>query len=271
MRQAAIDGCFFPVVATLAEQSLSPVPGLSHNRTMPDFDLIQPFLWGFGLCVVAGLGAPIPEELAIIGAGLWTAANPEFGDYRFLMLPVCLVGVLISDILLYGIGRFSGSRLLHTSWMRRLVPDNKQKFMRANFHRYGLSILVFGRLLPGIRAPLFLTAGMLHLSIPLFILADTLGAILGNSLLFFLAFWFGDQFKELVEHAADEVRRVRPLLVLCALAAVSCYFLYSFLRRPVTTGDPKELPLIGEQVAAHIRPPAEETTKVEGQVTRDED
>ena len=55
--------------------------------------------------------------------------------------------------------------------------------------------------------------------------------------------------------AGHEVQRVRPILVLCAIAAVSCYFLYSFLRRPVTTGDPNEIPLIGQQVAAHIPPP----------------
>jgi membrane protein DedA with SNARE-associated domain len=222
-----------------------------------DYELIWALVVFFGMCVAAGLGAPIPEELAIIGAGLWAASNPEHGISRFLMLPVCIVGVVISDILLYGIGRFSGSRLLHTSWMRRLVPEAKQATIRHNFHRYGISILVFGRLLPGIRAPLFITAGMLHLSIPLFILADGLGAVLGNSLLFFLAFWFGDQFRELVVHAGHEVRRVRPLLVVCALAAVSLYFLYIFVRRPVPTGDPKELPLIGQQVAAHISAPAD--------------
>src|SRR5262249_32005851 len=104
-------------------------------------DLIWAFLVFFGMCVAAGLGAPIPEELAILRAGLWTASNPEHGVYRFLMLPVCIVGVIISDILLYGVGRFSGSRLLHTSWMRWLVPVHKQAVIRENFHRYGVSIL----------------------------------------------------------------------------------------------------------------------------------
>ena len=36
------------------------------------------------------------------------------------------------------------------------------------------------------------------------------------------------------------------------LILIGVYFLYNFLRRPVSTGDPKELPLFGEQVAARI-------------------
>lgn len=221
---------------------------------VPDFDAIQPFVIFFGMFVAAGLGVPIPEELAIVGAGLWTASNPEYGIYRWLMLPVCVVGVLISDILLYGIGRFSGTKLLQSSWMQRMVPAQKQAVIRENFHRYGVNLLIFGRLLPGIRAPLFLTAGMLHLSVPLFIMADAVGAILGNSLLFFLAFWFGDQFREMVEQFGQEVRHIlRPILVLIAISGVALFFVYKFFRRPVMTGDPEDLPLIGGQVAAHIR------------------
>src|SRR5262249_39091693 len=124
--------------------------------------------------------------------------------------------------------------------------------IEENFHHYGVSILLFGRLLPGIRAPLFLTSGMMRLSVPRFVVADAVGAIVGNSLLFFLAFWFGDQFRELVEHAEHDVARARPLVVLILIVGVAVFFLIHFLRRPVPTGDPEELPVIGHQVAVHM-------------------
>ena len=41
---------------------------------------------------------------------------------------------------------------------------------------------MFGRLLPGIRMPLFLTAGIMRLPFMRFLLADGIGAILGNSI-----------------------------------------------------------------------------------------
>jgi membrane protein DedA with SNARE-associated domain len=218
---------------------------------VPDFELLRPFLYFFGLFVIAGLGAPIPEEVAIVGAGLWTGTcDPAvYGVYKWLMLPVCLLGVLIADGLLYGGGWYFGTRLFEKRWMARIVSPSKRQEIQDNFHRYGVSILIFGRLLPGIRAPLFLIAGTMRLSLTRFFLADGIGAVLGNSLLFFLAFWFGDQFKELIDPIQREAEKVRPILILLAISAVGAYLLYHFLRRPVTTGDPVEIPLIGSQVA----------------------
>jgi hypothetical protein len=87
---------------------------------------------------------------------------------------------------------------------------------------------------------------------PLFLLGDLIYAIPGISLLFFLSFWFGDQFRELVERFEDEVARLKPLIILAVLVAVGVYFVIHFLHRPVSTGDPKEVPL-GEQMAATIQ------------------
>lgn len=215
---------------------------------MDDPSLLWPLVIAFVTFAAAGFGAPVPEELAIIAAGIWTAANPQFGPARWLMLPVSIAGVLVADILLYTFGRFFGTRLLNLGWVRRCVPPEKQVSIRENFHQYGVKLLLFGRLLPGIRVPLFLTAGMMHLSVPRFIFADALGAVLGNGLLFLLAFWFGDAFRDLVLAAENEVKKPQ-VLILIAIVFVAGYFLYRFLRQPVLTGDPKELPLIGEQVA----------------------
>ena len=67
--------------------------------------------------VIAGLGFPIPEEVAIVGAGLWTASHAaEYPLYRWLMLPVCVTGVIIADMLLYGMGRLFGTTLLKYRW-----------------------------------------------------------------------------------------------------------------------------------------------------------
>ncbi len=240
---------------------------LREGGTVPEFELLRPFLTFFGVFVIAGLGAPIPEEVAIVAAGIWAGTDETYGVYKFLMLPVCLLGVLIADGLLYSGGRFFGTRLFENRWMARIVSPSKRLEIQDNFHRYGVSILIFGRLLPGIRAPLFLIAGTMRLPITRFFLADGVGAVLGNSLLFFLAYWFGDQFKELIDRIRRDVEAARPLLVVILLSVVGAYLLYHFLRRPVPTGDPtREIPLIGTQVASVIEHvehqlSAEKTTK----------
>jgi hypothetical protein len=85
-----------------------------------------------------------------------------------------------------------------------------------------------------------------------FLIADGIGAVIGNCLLFFLGYWFGDAFMDLILPVEKEAERLRPLLIVIGLGGVGLYLLYHFLRSPVTAGDPKEIPLIGSQVAARI-------------------
>ncbi|HLN26259.1 MAG TPA: DedA family protein [Gemmataceae bacterium] len=215
----------------------------------------------------AAPGAPFPVNLP------WAALEeclhvepppPPPPRVRLLwqvMLPVLILGVVISDSLLYGMGRFWGPKLLQKSWMRRLLPPEKRQRIEENFHKYGVLVLLFARFLPTIRAPIFIMAGTMRLPFARFVMADGLYAIPGVSLLFFLAFWFGDQFRDLVLAAEGRVASLRPVLILIALAGVGAYLLFHFLRHPVATGDPKdELPVIGPQFAAKMDQAAEGET-----------
>ena len=169
----------------------------------------------------------------------------------WFLLPVCILGVVISDGLLYGVGWFWGVRVLHFPWIRRLLPQERFERIQHNFQRYGVLILLFARILPGIRSPIFLTAGITRLPLRRFLLADLLYAIPGVSLLFSLAYWFTDSFLDLVLRVKREVDWVRPIIIMTLLAGVAVYLVFHFLRRPVPTGDPEELPF-GGQVAAQI-------------------
>ena len=167
----------------------------------------------------------------------------------WILLPVCILGVVFSDIVLYTIGRYFGEWLLKRPWMARVLPADKRRHTEENFHRYGVSILIIGRLMPGIRAPLFFTAGSMRLPLPRFLLADGIGAVVGNSLFFFLGFWLGDSIKSLVEHAEE---KLKPILIVVGVGLIVAFLLWHFLHHPVSVGDPQEVPLIGSQVASHM-------------------
>jgi hypothetical protein len=160
---------------------------------------------------------------------------------------------LISDISLYGIGRLWGTKLLEHRWTHRLMPPGKRERIQANFERFGVKILLLVRWLPGIRSPMFITAGTMRLTISRFIIADAVAAAVGHALLFFLAYLGGKQVQDFAEGLENKAQSiVRPLLILGAILAVTIYLLVHFWKRPVTTGDPKEFPLIGPQVVAKI-------------------
>ena len=60
------------------------------------------YLGVFAVLVLGSLGVPIPEEIPIIAA----AVLGHEGTIRWgLALPVCLLGVLSGDVVLYWVGR----------------------------------------------------------------------------------------------------------------------------------------------------------------------
>jgi membrane protein DedA with SNARE-associated domain len=198
----------------------------------------------------------------------WLAIAPELpyeppariGLRWWIMLPICILGVVVSDGLLYGIGRFWGPRILEKRWMQRLLPSRKRQRIEQNFHQYGVLVLLFARFLPAIRSPIFIMAGVMRLSFKRFLFADGIYAIPGVSLLFTLAFWFGNQFRDLVLQAEGKIERLRPVLILIGLTAVASYLVYNFLHHPMATGDPSEdLPLVGGQIAAKMGPKESES------------
>ncbi|MFO0879517.1 MAG: DedA family protein [Gemmataceae bacterium] len=234
---------------------------------MPDFirELPLPFqlLAWFLFLMSAGFGNPIPEEVMIVMGGIATSQMAEFGVARWFMFPACVTGALMADVVLYGLGLFLGSRMMNSRIMLRLAPPEKQLRIRLNFHRYGVIIFVLGRLVPGIRTTLFLTAGAMRLHLVRFLIADGIGALFGTSIFFFLGYGLGVQFQELIEHIEQEIAPYKPIFFLTLFAIIAGYLAYIFLRHPIPTGGPEEVPLFGSQIAAHMpsanqgnRPPA---------------
>jgi membrane protein DedA with SNARE-associated domain len=214
--------------------------------------------------LAAGFGLPIPEEVPIVTAGAMVGHDasslkeslghgavgggvvyylfPPDGPITrwYYMLPLCIVAVVLGDCVIFLAGRHGGGRLVKSSFVqRRVLPEDKRLKIEENFHKYGIMILLGARLTPGIRTPVFLMAGVLRMPIQRFLLADMLYAIPGVNLLFWLAYWFTDQFVE----AIQAVDRHRPMLVLVALSAALGIIIFKFFTtRKFSTGDVSQIP-----------------------------
>jgi membrane protein DedA with SNARE-associated domain len=227
-----------------------------------NMDAFYVYLGIFISLLAAGVGVPIPEEAPILAAGVAVGqALNENGNggphlHWWIMLPVCILGIVVCDGMLYGFGRFLGPRILQMPWTKRLLSDERRRTIEENFHRYGLWVLLGARLLPTIRAPIFIMAGVTRIRFSKFVLADAIYAIPGVNLLFWLAFGLGNAFRDLFLTVEGKVAKAGPILLLIAIAVAGLYLLYHFLRHPVATGDPvQEIPVIGKQFAAKMSSP----------------
>lgn len=236
------------------------------------FEPIALYKYGgvFFTIVATGLGFPLPEEIPIVtggvmvghdangtnpsefvalGGGPWAVEPPPAGLLRWwIMLPLCIVAVVIGDGFLYGLGRFFGKRLLEYGWVKRkILPQDKREKIEANFRKNGVMILLAARLTPGIRTPVFMMAGVLRMPLAKFLLADGLYAVPGINILFWLAYFFTDQFLA----AITAVERHRPLVIVVVIAAIGGMFLYRLLaNRKGVTGSPEEVPMDMKPVGA---------------------
>lgn len=212
------------------------------------------YLGVFLALVGAGLGFPIPEELPVLTAGVLCGhadtlepGQTELPPNRlkwWIMLPVCIIGIVICDGFLYGIGRLWGARLLRLSWVQRnVVTPEKRVHIERNIHERGLMILLGARLVPGIRSPIFVISGMLRMPLGRFLLADGLYAIPGVSVLFWLAYFLTDHMLQVFHNMQHAIDRYKPLVIVSVLSAIAgALFQKYVLTRRVSLGDPVEVP-----------------------------
>lgn len=197
------------------------------------------YLGVFLALLASGLGFPIPEEIPVVMAGAMVGHEGTTLKW-YLMLPVVIAGVVIGDGFLYGIGRVWGTRFLRLGWVqRRLVTPEKRAEIEKNFHERGIAVLLGARLLPGIRTPIFIMAGVLRVPLTRFLLADGLYAIPGVNLLFWLAYLLTDQMIQVV----NKLEEYRPLVMVSILSAVAGALVQKYvLTRKVSTGEPPHVP-----------------------------
>jgi membrane protein DedA with SNARE-associated domain len=167
-----------------------------------------------GLLLLCGLGLPVPEDISLISAGYLAHLGTVEIHSVFL---VCFVAVLGGDTLAFTLGRSFGTKLLASRFGHRYFTPKRQRRVRAYFRTYGSKVVFIARFLPGLRFSIFLSAGMLHVRPYVFIVYDSLAALVSVPFLVYSAFYFGDKIDHVVKWAK---RSEYGILVLVAVAAL---------------------------------------------------
>jgi len=167
-----------------------------------------------GLLLLCGLGLPVPEDISLISAGYLAHLGTVEIHSVFL---VCFVAVLGGDTLAFTLGRSFGTRLLASRFGHRYFTPKRQRRVRAYFRTYGSKVVFIARFLPGLRFSIFLSAGMLHVRPYVFIVYDSMAALVSVPFLVYSAFYFGDRIDQVLKWAK---RSEYGILLLVAVAAL---------------------------------------------------
>lgn len=177
--------------------------------------------------VLTGCGMPIPEEVAIVLAGVLSAEGSLIPSAA---LAACLVGAILGDSVMYAVGYHWGRSLLNAHpRLAKLLHAEREPTFEAAIERHALKVMLLSRFMVGIRGPVYLAAGVVRMPFRRFLLFDSICASLVVSTFFLLSYAFGENVISWIRDAEITV----TISVLIIIAAVGVY-LYRRSRKTIT-------------------------------------
>jgi len=141
--------------------------------------------------VLTGCGLPVPEEVPIIFAGVMSA-NGTLNTW--LALGACIIGAVLGDSMMYWFGHhFGRSGLAKNRFMVKIITPEREAQVETMIHRHGLKVFLTIRFLAGVRAPIYVTCGIMKVPYRKFLVADAISASVVVSVVFGLSYFIGDR------------------------------------------------------------------------------
>jgi membrane protein DedA with SNARE-associated domain len=132
---------------------------------MDFFQFLMPIFTEYGymavfvMLLVCGFGIPVPEDITLVTGGV--IAGLGHADVH-TMFVVGMAGVLIGDGMMFILGRLFGQRIIKLPVFHSVLTPERFEKAQGAFHKYGKWVMFVARFLPGLRTPVFFSAGMSH-------------------------------------------------------------------------------------------------------------
>jgi membrane protein DedA with SNARE-associated domain/rhodanese-related sulfurtransferase len=142
-----------------------------------------------GAVFLEAIGLPVPAALVLLIAGAASAHGLLSVTYA---LGGSLVAMLVADILMFMLGRYTGWWLLGALCRISLNPESCILRSADSFYRRGRQLLVISKFIPGINTMAPPLAGSMNMRTSQFLLLDLAGCVLYVGAYFGVGFVFSD-------------------------------------------------------------------------------
>jgi membrane protein DedA with SNARE-associated domain len=164
-----------------------------------------PYLGIFLLLILGGMGLPFPEDTTLILSGFLIAQGIT---QPLPTLLIVYLGLLMTDFSLYLAGKKYGRRVIEHKRLQKIISHDRLSKLEEKFRKWGILVVFFGRHLLGVRAQVFLSAGVMRMPAIKFLMADAASAILTVTLMVGIGYLGGNSIEALkkdmtrIEHVA---------------------------------------------------------------------
>lgn len=171
-----------------------------------------------------GFGIPIPEDVTLISAGIISASGTISLEGALI---AGFLGVLAGDSFLFFLGRRFGKKVFTWPVFNKLFTPERVLIAESRIRKNGKYICFVARFMPGLRAPIYLSAGTMGVKRKTFFLADGFAALISVPVWVVLGHWFGHN----IDLVLSTAKRINSVLVIVLLAAVIGYLIYRKIRK----------------------------------------
>jgi len=157
-----------------------------------------PYLGLFILLILGTLGLPFPEDAILILAGFLVA------NRTIKLIPTFIAiysGLLLTDFILFSFGKRYGRRLVENKRFQKILTAGRLAKLEDKFERWGILVIFLGRHLLGLRAQIFLVAGVMRMPWKKFLIADAVSALVTIALWSGLGYLGGQSIQTLRKNA----------------------------------------------------------------------
>lgn len=170
----------------------------------------------FGILILCGFGFPMPEDIILVSAGFLAAEN----NFPLLSCMILMYfGIMIGDSLIFTGGRLFGGRLV-----KFIVREERREKVQELFRKYGVGVIFIARFLPGLRTPIFFTAGTLHYSPLRFVIMDGVAALISAPFFVWLGHWAWSRYAEDIHELQKTLGKTQAYVIAIALAIAIVIF-----------------------------------------------
>jgi membrane protein DedA with SNARE-associated domain len=182
-----------------------------------------PYIGLFLLLILGGVGFPLPEDTTLILCGFLISAEVVKPIYALF---VVYSGILITDFGLYSVGRKYGRKIVAHRRFRKIVSPERLLILEDNFKRKGVLFILIGRHLAGLRAQIFLTAGVMRMSAVKFLIADAVSSIFTIAIMVGAGYMGGHSLQVIKR----DITRIEHIGILLAVILLVIYLIYRYFK-----------------------------------------
>jgi len=188
-------------------------------------DFVQQFPYAglFILLILGGIGFPFPEDTTLILCGFLISHEIV---RAIPALAVVYSGILVTDFSLYLVGKKYGKAVLTHKRFRRFLSPEKIARLEDKFRERGILVILFGRQFVGLRAQIFIVAGITGMPSLRFLAVDSITSIF-TIFLMAGAGYMGGQSLEIIK---NDITRVKHVAIFILVIALAIYLLFRYFK-----------------------------------------